>query len=92
MATTNPTISGGWNLIVNAGEEFLLTLPQPAQTVFVATSDDDSEPASGLLGHPLAAGQDGMNRALLGLGNVYARCIDAAATVTLALTTWHDAD
>lgn len=96
MATTNPVISGGWNLIVNDGDEFLLTLPQASQTVFVAIgsadgSDTDSDadaPAASLLGHPLASGQDGMNRALLGPGPVFARCVDSSATVTLALTAW----
>ncbi|HPB76570.1 MAG TPA: hypothetical protein PLY96_15145 [Chromatiaceae bacterium] len=100
MATTNPTITGGWNLIVPAGDEFLLTLPQAAQTVFVATgSDDDSDtdtdpqpPAAGILGHALAAGQDGMSRALLGPGPVFARCVDSSASVVLALNVWTPAE
>lgn len=88
MATSNPQISGGWNLIVSEGDDFLLTLPMPAQTVFVAVSDDEEGPAAALLGHPLVAGQDGINRALLGPGPVFARCVDSTAVVTLALTTW----
>ena len=97
VATTNPTLTGPyWTLIVNEGDEFLLTLPQPCQTVYVATgsnddSDSDSDPqatSSNLLGHALAAGRDGINRALLGPGPVYARCVDPLASVTLALTAW----
>lgn len=97
MATTNPTLSGAaWQLIVAAGDEFLLTLPQPSQTVHVAiggadgsdTDTDPEAPAAGLLGHPLASGRDGMNRALLGPGPVFARCVDSAAVVTLALSAW----
>lgn len=94
--TTNPTLTGGWTLIVPAGDEFLLTLPAPCQTVFVAIGTDDGSdtdtdpepPAAGLLGHALAAGVDGMNRSLLGPGPVFARCVDSSATVILALTTW----
>jgi len=96
MATANPTITGPLSLIVNEGDEFLLTLPKACQTVFVAigaadgsdTSSDPDEPAASLLGHPLAAGQDGMNRALLGPGPVFARCVDPSANVVLALTAW----
>lgn len=96
MATTNPTVTGAWTLIVNEGDEFLLTLPVASQTIFVAIggaddsdSDSDAEsPAAGLIGHPLAPGQDGINRALLGPGAVFAKCIDPAASVPVALTAW----
>ena len=96
MATANPALTGDWTLIVNAGDEFLLTLPQACQIVYVAIgsnddSDSDSEaqaPSSNLLGHALAAGRDGMNRALIGPGPVFARCVDPLASVTLALTAW----
>ena len=97
LATSNLTLSGaGWQLIVADGDEFLLTLPVASQTVYVATgsadgSDSDSEaepPASDLLGHALAPGQDGINRALLGPGPVFAKCIDPEASVLVALTAW----
>lgn len=96
MATTNPTVTGAWSQIVAEGDEFLLTLPIASQTVYVAIggaddSDSDSEaeaPAADLLGHALAPGQDGMNRALLGPGAVFAKCIDPAASVPVALTAW----
>ena len=96
MATTNPTVTGAWTLIVNEGDEFLLTLPVASQTIYVAIggaddsdSDSDAEsPAAGLIGHPLAPGQDGINRALLGPGAVFAKCIDPAASVAVALTAW----
>lgn len=96
MATTNPTVTGAWTLIVNEGDEFLLTLPVASQTIYVAIggaddsdSDSDAEsPAAGLIGHPLAPGQDGINRALLGPGPVFAKCVDPAASVLVALTAW----
>lgn len=95
MATVNSQISGpGWSLIVPAGTDFLLTLPQASQTIYVATNDDDEDssdsepPADSVIGHALRPGSDGMNRALLGPGDVYARHVDSATSVTLALTTW----
>ena len=97
VPTTNPTLSGAaWQLIVAADDEFLLTLPLASQTVFVAIggaddSDSDSDPEpppTALLGHPLAPGRDGMNRALIGPGPVFAKCVDPAASVILALTAW----
>ena len=94
LATTNPVITGAWSLIVAAGDEFLLSLPVASQSVHVAIgevddSDSDPEPPpTTLLGHALVPGADGMNRALLGPGPVYARCTDPAASVPLALTAW----
>ncbi len=92
LATSNPTITGAWTLIVNEGDEFLLTLPQASQTLYVAvgdsTSSDPEAPATNLLGHPLASGRDGMNRALLGPGPVFAKCVDPTASVPVALTAW----
>lgn len=96
MATTNPIVTGAWTLIVNEGDEFLLTLPVASQTIYVAIggaddsdSDSDAEaPAAGVIGHPLAPGQDGINRALLGPGPVFAKCVDPAASVLVALTAW----
>ena len=96
MATTNPTITGAWSQIVAEGDEFLLTLPQSSAVVHVAIggeddsdSDSDAEsPAASLLGHTLTPGADGMNRALLGPGPVFARLADAAASVKVALTAW----
>lgn len=96
MATTNPTVTGSWSLIVQEGDEFLLTLPLASQSVHVAIgaaddSDSDSDPEApptDLLGHALAPGRDGMNRALLGPGPVFAKCIDPEASVLVALTAW----
>ena len=86
MPTTNPVLSGpSWQLIVNEGDEFFLSLPETSQTVYVSTGDP---PAANLLGHTLAAGQDSINRALIGPGPVFARCHDPQASVTVALTAW----
>ena len=104
MATTNPTVTGAWTLLVDEGDEFLLTLPVASQTIYVAiggevtSSDSNSSetdadlvadaPALGTIGHPLRPGEDGMNRALIGPGPVFAKCIDPAASVAVALTAW----
>lgn len=96
MATTNPTVTGAWTLLVAAGDEFLLTLPVASQTIYVAIggaddSDSDSDPetpTAGTIGHPLRPGEDGMNRALIGPGPVFAKCIDPDASVAVALTAW----
>ena len=96
MATSNPIITGNWSLIVQEGDEFLLTLPLSSQSVHVAIgaaddSDSDSDPEApptDLLGHALVPGADGMNRALLGPGPVFAKCVDPTASVPVALTAW----
>lgn len=96
LATTNPTITGAWSQIVAEGDEFLLSFPLASQTIMVAIggaddSDSDSDPEpphTALLGHALAPGRDGMNRALIGPGPVYARLVDPLGSVKAALTTW----
>ena len=96
LATSNPIITGDWSLIVQEGDEFLLTLPVASQTLYVAIggaddSDSDSDPEpppTDLLGHAMVPGADGMNRALIGPGPVFAKCIDPAASVPVALTAW----
>lgn len=95
VPTTNPTLSGAaWQLIVADGDEFLLTLPVASQTIYVAiggADDSDSDPQApdpGIIGHPLAPGRDGINRALIGPGPVYARLADPLGTVKVALTAW----
>ena len=93
MATSNPTITGNWSLIVAAGDEFFLSFPLSSQIIHVATGATDSEgepepPAAGLTGHTLCPGEDAMNRALLGPGPVFARLADPLGSVTVALTAW----
>ena len=87
LATTNPTITGAWSQIVAAGDEFLLTLPLAGQSIHVAIGGE-GEPSAALLGHALAPGRDSINRALIGPGPVYARLVDPAASVAVALTVW----
>lgn len=92
MSTTNPIITGAWSLLVDEGDEFLLSLPLASQVVFVAigdtTSSDPEPPPTGLLGHSLAPGRDSMNRALIGPGPVFCRIVDRDASVKVALTAW----
>ena len=93
MATSNPTITGAWTLIVNEGDEFFLSFPLSSQIIHVATGATDSEgepepPDAGLTGHTLAPGRDSINRALIGPGPVYARLADPLGTVKVALTAW----
>lgn len=96
MATTNPTVTGAWTLIVADGDDFVMTLPQPSQIVYVAIggaddsdSDSDAEaPAASLLGHGLTPGADGISRAIIGPGPVFARLADPLGTTRVALTAW----
>jgi len=89
MPTSNPAITcPGWTYLVADGDEFLLTLPQACQTIYVAIGLDANTPPAGELGHALQAGEDGINRALIGPGPVFARCVDPRASVTLALNAW----
>ena len=83
MATTNPTLNGSWTKIVDAGDDFLLTLPfATAGGVEVATKDTDVAPT--VQGHVLRGRNgDTMTRTQLGPGYVYARSIGGAATVIL---------
>lgn len=88
MATTNPALTTSYTKIVDAGDEFLLTLPLTATTaVDVAVADTESAPADTVIGHRLSTDQhEALNRALTGPGYIYARAIDRACTV--AVTTW----
>ena len=86
MSTTNTALTTAWAKIVDDGTDFLLTLPFTSRmTIEVATAA--SAPNATLQGHPLRADKiDGLNRALVGSGDVYARCLDGG--VSIVLTTW----
>ena len=45
LATSNPIITGNWSLIVQEGDEFLLTLPLASQAVHVAIGAADEATA-----------------------------------------------
>lgn len=83
MSTTNVVFDKSWKKIVNAGDEFLLTLPfATANSVEVATKDTDVAPA--VQGHVLRGRKgDTLTRSQLGPGYVYARSVGGAATVVL---------
>lgn len=85
MATTNPTLTASWSKIVDATADFLLTLPfSTTFSVEVAAVALDAAP-SGIRGHVLRAENlEGMTRALLGPGFVYARTLGGSATVVLS--------
>lgn len=85
----NPTVGPAWGKIVDDGVDFLLTLPFTSRvTVEVRTViAAAAAPSASLQGHPVRADKfDGMNRALIGSGDVHARCLDGA--VPIILTTW----
>ena len=88
MATTNPALTTSYQKIVDAGDEFLLTLPFTASVAIdVAVADTESAPADTVIGHRLSTSQhEALNRSLTGPGYVYARAVDRACTV--ALTAW----
>ncbi len=84
MATTNPELLPAWSLLVTAGDDFLLTLPDTGGIVELAVSDTEDEPT--VSGHVLIALQgEGLNRTLVGPGYVYGR---ARTTTTVTLTAW----
>lgn len=86
MATTNPTLTSAWSKLVDAGDEFLLTLPFSTRTsIEVAIKDTDAAPT--VQGHVLR-GEEGasMTRSLIGPGYVYART--QAGTVPVILSAW----
>ena len=85
MSTTNVVFDKSWKKIVNAGDEFLLTVPVVfRQTVEVAIG----EPGAGVAGHEIDSQlTQAMNRALIGPGDVYARRT-VTSPVIGALTTW----
>jgi hypothetical protein len=86
MATTNPTISSTPAKLVDAGDDFLLSLPwKVAVTVEVATTATPGSAPTVELWHPLrGADGDRLNRAVLGNDlEVWARCPDGEVTVVL---------
>ena len=86
MATTNPTLNGSWTKIVDAGYEFLLTLPFSTRVdVEIATQDTKEAPT--VRGHVLRGDQfESLNRTLIGPGYVYART--TSGTVPVVLNAW----
>ena len=86
MATTNPTLNGSWTKIVDAGYEFLLTLPFSTRVdVEIATKDTEEAPT--VKGHVLRGDQfESLNRTLIGPGYVYART--TSGTVPVVLNAW----
>ena len=86
MATTNPTLNGSWTKIVDAGYEFLLTLPFSIR-VDIEVATKDSEAAPTVRGHVLRGDQfESLNRTLIGPGYVYART--TSGTVPVVLNAW----
>ena len=86
MATTNPSLTSAWGKIVDAGDEFFLSLPFSNRTsIEVAISDTAVVPT--VQGHILRGDQfESVSRTLLGPGHVYAR--SQAGTFTVTLTAW----
>jgi len=87
MATTNPTITTAWAKLVDLGDEFLLTLPFTTRTsIEVAVRDADTVPT--VQGHVLRGDRiEGLNRALIGPGYVFARCQGGSVVATLSAWT-----
>lgn len=88
MATTNIAFTTTWTKIVNAGSDFLLTVTLgPIDRVEVGVFS--STPGAGVRGHLLNASLgNGINRSLIGPGDVYARTLHTNATIIGALTAW----
>lgn len=96
LVTPNPVIGPDWGLLVPNGAEFLLSFPFRANTnVELAPMDSETAPDESVdpvFGHSLSKeGDEGITRALVGPGYVYARTRDfseSGTEVTVSLTTW----
>lgn len=89
MRTTNPTVLATWTLLVpDSGQNFFLSLPfDSPHRAEVVTWDSTDTPPETLQGHLLyAPKRESMNRALLGEGYVFARCL--SGSTALALNAW----
>lgn len=88
MATTNPTLTEAWSKIVDDTSEFLVTLPFSTNfSIEVAAMATDVAP-SGIRGHVLRAESlEGISRALIGSGFIYARTLGGSANVVLSAWT-----
>jgi hypothetical protein len=79
--TTNLALTENWQLIAEAAQGFLLSLPTQSQAIELALGSTDASPAHRYAGRP-----ELLNRAHLGEGALYARAQGDSATITL--TTW----
>jgi hypothetical protein len=88
MATIdpNPTVTPAWAKLVDTTEDFFASLPFHTRvTVEVVTHD--TPPAATLQGHPMRADMSQeMNRQVIGVGDVYFRCLEG--NVPIILSTW----
>ncbi len=86
MATTNVMIYVTWTKVVDVDLDFLLTLNTPNfNYVEVAVNDIDVEPT--VRGHQCKGPEQGLTRALVGPGYVYAKSL-AGAPVMATVTAW----
>lgn len=86
MATINVTVPVIWEKVVDAGLDFILTLNTPNfNYVEVAVSDIEVEPT--VRGHQCKGPEQGLTRALVGPGYVYARSM-AGTPVIATVTAW----
>ncbi len=86
-ATTNAVVSAAWSVLATADQDFLLTRPFPNRyAIEVAITDSAGTPPT-IVGHVLNGDQpEGLNRALLGPGVVWAR--SRGESVAVVLTAW----
>lgn len=79
------SLTSAWSLLVNAGDEFTMTLRD--NPVRVVAQDTATAPLSLDIGHTLMAQpREAWNRALAGPGYLYARAVGSSATAEV--TTW----
>ena len=85
--TSNQLLTSSWSLLVEAGDEFLLSAPVLNYRIEVAAVDTETTPD--VDGHPLQGGGDNresLNRALIGPGYVYGRSL--RGPVSVVITSW----
>lgn len=95
MATTspNPVVDRDWDVYVDAGDEFTLSVVDAVAVEWRVTADD-TPIATAISGHTIDPRErEGLNRALTGPGYVQLRIAPSQQTDTsaeIAVTIWSD--
>lgn len=93
LVIPNPVVDTTWRLLVPEGSDFLMTLPYRSTVgIELATMEAETPPVdpedSVVFGHRVGPdGSQGMTRALIGPGYVYARTRFDSAVIALSVWT-----
>lgn len=79
MATSNPTITPDWSLVVGAGSEFTFGVQEHESLAAIAVAVTDDASAPTVTGQVLRTPTSQLNRALTGPGYVWAKSLRATS-------------